>query len=170
MRLQHAHSDIDDLVLNPLDRHQPFILAITAVGFEECPDLANVLATSAMLRAGASAGATGENAVIVNAARARILAGNLANVDTPGYLARDVDYKTILGRVAQQVAAGEESQAISQGASDVHMEAQENKFVIRMRMDGVLQTIRRPDWSKSAADADTGRDNPGFPARSQFLS
>ena len=46
MRLQHAHSDIDDLVLNPLDRHQPFILAITAVGFEECPDLANVLATS----------------------------------------------------------------------------------------------------------------------------
>lgn len=31
----------------------------------------NALATSAMLRAGASAGATGENAVIVNAARAR---------------------------------------------------------------------------------------------------
>ena len=46
-------------------------------------------------------------ALDVRADRARILAGNLANVDTPGYLARDVDYKTILGRVAQQVAAGE---------------------------------------------------------------
>ncbi len=35
----------------------------------------NALATSAMLKAGASAGATGENAVIVNAARAQILTG-----------------------------------------------------------------------------------------------
>ena len=40
----------------------------------------NALATSAMLRAGASAGATGENAVIVNAARARILAGPIGLV------------------------------------------------------------------------------------------
>ena len=38
----------------------------------------NALATSAMLRAGASAGATGENAVIVNAAR--ILAGPIGLV------------------------------------------------------------------------------------------
>ena len=38
----------------------------------------NALATSAMLRAGASAGATGENAV--NAARARILAGPIGLV------------------------------------------------------------------------------------------
>ena len=36
--------------------------------------------TNAMLRAGASAGATGENAVIVNAARARILAGPIGLV------------------------------------------------------------------------------------------
>lgn len=46
-------------------------------------------------------------ALDVRADRARILAGNLANVDTPGYLARDVDYKAILGRVARQVEAGE---------------------------------------------------------------
>ena len=36
--------------------------------------------TNALLRAGASAGATGENAVIVNAARARILAGPIGLV------------------------------------------------------------------------------------------
>lgn len=35
----------------------------------------NALATAAMLKAGADAGATGENAVVVNAARAQILAG-----------------------------------------------------------------------------------------------
>ncbi len=40
----------------------------------------NALATSAMLKAGASAGATGENAVIVNAARAQILAGPIGLV------------------------------------------------------------------------------------------
>ncbi|MEG0178060.1 MAG: DUF3842 family protein [Oscillospiraceae bacterium] len=40
----------------------------------------NSAATSAMLRAGASAGATGENAVIVNAMRADIIAGPLGLV------------------------------------------------------------------------------------------
>ena len=40
----------------------------------------NSLATSAMLRAGANAGATGENAVLVNAARADIIAGPIGLV------------------------------------------------------------------------------------------
>lgn len=40
----------------------------------------NSMATSAMLKAGATAGATGENAVIVNAARADILAGPIGLV------------------------------------------------------------------------------------------
>ena len=35
----------------------------------------NALATGAMLKAGADAGATGENAVLVNAARADVIAG-----------------------------------------------------------------------------------------------
>jgi len=43
-------------------------VSVTAVG-------ANSLATSAMLKAGADAGATGENAVCYNAARADIIAG-----------------------------------------------------------------------------------------------
>lgn len=40
----------------------------------------NALATSAMLKAGASAGATGENAALVNAARADIVAGPMGLV------------------------------------------------------------------------------------------
>ena len=48
-------------------------------------------------------------ALQVRAERAQILAGNLANVDTPGYLARDIDYKQILGEVASRVASGNQS-------------------------------------------------------------
>ena len=40
----------------------------------------NSAATSAMLKAGATAGATGENAAVVNAARAEILAGPIGLV------------------------------------------------------------------------------------------
>ena len=40
----------------------------------------NALATSAMLKAGASTGATGENAAAVNAARAQVIAGPLGLV------------------------------------------------------------------------------------------
>jgi flagellar basal-body rod protein FlgB len=35
--------------------------------------------------------------------RSRVLASNLANVDTPGYLARDYDFKTSLQRVAHSL-------------------------------------------------------------------
>jgi flagellar basal-body rod protein FlgB len=35
--------------------------------------------------------------------RAQIIAGNLANVDTPGFLARDVDYSDILDRVGSNI-------------------------------------------------------------------
>ena len=38
--------------------------------------------------------------------RSRVLAGNLANVDTPGYLARDYDFKSSLQRVAKELDQG----------------------------------------------------------------
>ena len=38
-------------------------------------------------------------------------------------------------------------QAISQGASDIHMEGQDNAFFIRFRLDGELNTIKRLDKS-----------------------
>lgn len=40
----------------------------------------NAMATAAMLKGGATAGATGENAVLVNAARAQVLAGPIGIV------------------------------------------------------------------------------------------
>lgn len=38
--------------------------------------------------------------------RSRMLASNLANVDTPGYLARDYDFKASLQRVAKALESG----------------------------------------------------------------
>lgn len=60
---------------------------LTAVG-------TNAIATSAMLKAGADAGATGENAVVVNARRADVIVGPI------GILAAD----SLLGEVTPAMA------------------------------------------------------------------
>ncbi|WP_333797874.1 flagellar basal body rod protein FlgB [Rheinheimera sp.] len=39
--------------------------------------------------------------------RAEIISGNLANVDTPGFLARDLDYTSILQQVESNLKFGE---------------------------------------------------------------
>lgn len=41
-----------------------------------------------------------ESALQVRGQRASVLADNLANVDTPNYKARDLDFKQVLGRAA----------------------------------------------------------------------
>ena len=41
-----------------------------------------------------------ENALKIWTTRARVLAANIANADTPGFLARDVDFKAVLSRFA----------------------------------------------------------------------
>lgn len=61
--------------------------ALTAVG-------TNAIATSAMLKAGADAGATGENAVVVNARRADVIVGPI------GILAAD----SLLGEITPAMA------------------------------------------------------------------
>lgn len=43
-----------------------------------------------------------EDALKVWTARTRLLAANIANADTPGFLARDVDFKAVLSRAAGQ--------------------------------------------------------------------
>lgn len=39
-------------------------------------------------------------ALALESERSRVIAGNLANVETPGYLARDYDYKAVMKDVA----------------------------------------------------------------------
>lgn len=45
-------------------------------------------------------------ALTAHVERSRVLASNLANVDTPGYLARDYDFKASLQRVAKELDQG----------------------------------------------------------------
>ena len=48
------------------------------------------------------------NALMLHAKRAEVLANNLANADTPGFKAKDIDFKTIL----KDVAAGQKGQHV----------------------------------------------------------
>ena len=54
-------------------------------------------------------------ALQLRAERAQIIAGNLANVETPGYLARDVDYQQILADVARRVEQGQSGSDLGAG-------------------------------------------------------
>ena len=46
-----------------------------------------------------------DQALVLRARRAELLAGNLANADTPGYKARDVDFKAALEKASAGPAA-----------------------------------------------------------------
>jgi flagellar basal-body rod protein FlgB len=46
-----------------------------------------------------------ENALKVWTERTRLLATNIAHADTPGFLAKDVDFKAVLSRAAGQTGA-----------------------------------------------------------------
>lgn len=94
-------------------------------------------------------------ALDVRADRARILAGNLANVDTPGYLARDVDYKSILGRVAQQVAAGEQGSAISQGETDMQHPLYRIPYQASMDGNTAELSVEQSKFASNATDFQT---------------
>jgi flagellar basal-body rod protein FlgB len=47
-----------------------------------------------------------QQALLVHARRAEVLAGNLANSDTPGYQARDIDFKEALQRAVGDQSSG----------------------------------------------------------------
>ena len=94
-------------------------------------------------------------ALDVRADRARILAGNLANVDTPGYLARDVDYKSIPGRVARQVAAGEQGSAISQGETDMQHPLYRIPYQVSMDGNTAELSVEQSKFASNATDFQT---------------
>lgn len=48
--------------------------------------------------------------------RAEIITSNLANVDTPGYLARDIDYQQVMQQVSSQLQSASAAQV---GSADI---------------------------------------------------
>ncbi|MGL5949672.1 MAG: flagellar basal body rod protein FlgB [Aeromonas sp.] len=75
-------------------------------------------------------------ALDVRTERARLIAGNLANVDTPGYLARDVDYKATLARVADQMAAGDSAADVARGSMSSDLSHPLYRVPFQPSMDG----------------------------------
>lgn len=82
----------------------------------------NSLATSAMLRAGADAGATGENAVIFNSQKADIIAGPI------GIISANSMYGEISPGMAQAISESKaEKILIPISKSDIHIVSTEEK-------------------------------------------
>lgn len=53
-----------------------------------------------------------DDALMLRARRAEVLAGNIANVDTPGFKARDIDFKAVLSNIAQATQNVNQTQAL----------------------------------------------------------
>lgn len=54
--------------------------------------------------------------------RSEIISGNLANVDTPGFKARDLDYKAVLAQIETDISSGSGFTPASLSKADVHSE------------------------------------------------
>jgi len=78
-------------------------------------------------------------ALAVRAKRAEVIASNIANADTPGYKARDMDFKSALAQASQKLQSG---------MSRTH----DKHFDVRTELNNNVQ-FRMPD------QADTGDGN-----------
>lgn len=103
-------------------------------------------------------------ALALRARRAEIIAGNLANADTPGYLARDLPFEEML--------AGEVRSALPMARSD----AQHLQPPLGDRQLGLLyRTPTQPSVDGNTVDSDQemarfAENNVAFEANFSFLS
>lgn len=77
-----------------------------------------------------------EQALQVRAQRAEVLANNMANADTPGYKARDMDFKGILRGEVQSTA----SHAMMRTTNGQHIQGQQ----LQMDTDLLYRTPQQP--------------------------
>ncbi|MDT8383110.1 MAG: flagellar basal body rod protein FlgB [Gammaproteobacteria bacterium] len=88
-----------------------------------------------------------QQALTIHSRRSEILAGNLANADTPGYKARDVDFKAAL-------------QAVKSGAADGSLKTTHARHLTSSgttagRVDDVLGEMKYRTPSQPAIDGNT---------------
>lgn len=107
-------------------------------------------------------------ALVLRAERQRILASNMANADTPGYVARDFNFRETLGQMTRQ-AGGELTQAgrgLSLRASDAasnpkHMDLTGRLGDSSLSSSGALAygTQSQPSLDGNSVDMDRERAN-----------
>ncbi|MBW7469583.1 flagellar basal body rod protein FlgB [Marinobacter sp. F4218] len=98
--------------------------------------------------------------------RAEVLANNMANADTPGFKARDVDFRAVMQR-AQQAASGFEMAKTDAGHMDTSSGASDSELLYR--------TPHQPSVDGNTVDAQQEqtrfmRNAMDYQASFQFLS
>ena len=88
-----------------------------------------------------------QSALKIHSRRSEVLAGNLANADTPGYKARDIDFKTAL----QQVNRSQGSAALST-TNPHHINA---AGTAPGRLDDVLGEMKYRNSTQPSLDGNT---------------
>jgi flagellar basal-body rod protein FlgB len=68
--------------------------------------------------------------------RSQILAGNLANIETPGYQARDIDYKTIMSSVSQSLDASSQNSSETNSLPQISSDDLLYRIPFQMSQDG----------------------------------
>ncbi|NIF20510.1 MULTISPECIES: flagellar basal body rod protein FlgB [Pantoea] len=92
-------------------------------------------------------------ALNLRAQRQEILASNIANADTPGYQARDIDFSSELSRVMEQGRSAGSSMALKV-TSPRHIEAQTNS---QPSMDLMYRIPDQPAADGNTVDMDRER-------------
>ena len=87
-----------------------------------------------------------EQALKVHSRRSEVLAGNIANADTPGYKARDIDFKETL----KSLAAGDQRQL--QTTHTRHFTSTGN---LASRVDDVLTELKFRNPTQPSLDGNT---------------
>lgn len=103
-----------------------------------------------------------EQALQLRTQRASILARNLANADTPGFQARDIDFKTVLRRQVQKAeqAARPLAMRATQSEHQLHAYAEEEdpdllyRIPMQPSIDGntVDQNMEQAEFMRNAMD------------------
>jgi flagellar basal-body rod protein FlgB len=88
-----------------------------------------------------------QQALTIHSRRSEVLAGNLANADTPGYKARDIDFKAALQAV--KAGAGDDSLRTSNAR---HISA---SGAMAGRVDDVLGEMKFRTPNQSSIDGNT---------------
>ncbi|MEA5051643.1 MAG: DUF3842 family protein [Oscillospiraceae bacterium] len=99
----------------------------------------NVAATQAMRKAGAAAGATGENAVCVNAARADVIAGPI------GIIAADALLGEITPRMAEAISGSDAKKVLVPVTSCSIVVAGTEALPLARYIDDAVRLILSPD-------------------------
>jgi flagellar basal-body rod protein FlgB len=98
-----------------------------------------------------------QEALNLRAQRQEILSANIANADTPGYQARDIDFSSQLQKVMQQGRSSSSQTMSLATTSDRHIAAQSTQS--SSSLDLLYRTPDQPSMDGNTVDMDRERTN-----------